>query len=125
MDKNLDRIHIKDLTVMGIVGIKPDERTTPQEIRVNCTMWVDTRPAAASDDIADAANYRTISKALIAHLEGGEPMLVERLVQELVDIVFETEPRVSSVKMTVEKPTALRHAGSVGITIRRSRVDTL
>ena len=119
---SLDKIKITDLTVMGIVGIKPDERTTPQEIRVNCTMWVDTRPAAKSDDIVDAANYRTISKAIIAHLESGEPMLVERLVQELADIVFETEPRVQSVEMTVEKPTALRHAGSVGITIHRDRV---
>jgi FolB domain-containing protein len=122
MDTNLDRIKITDLTVMGIVGIKPDERTTPQEIRVNATMWVDTRPAAASDDIVDAANYRTITKAMIAHLESGKPMLVERLVQELADIVFQTEPRVRSVEMTVEKPTALRHAGSVGITIHRSRV---
>lgn len=122
MHEELDRIHIKDLTVMGIVGINPDERTTPQEIRVNATLWVDTRPAAASDDIFDAANYRTITKALIAHLEAGDPMLVERLVQELVDIVFETEPRVESVEMTVEKPTALRHARSVGITIHRSRV---
>jgi FolB domain-containing protein len=122
MHDELDRIHITDLTVMGIVGINPDERTTPQEIRVNATLWVDTRPAAASDDIVDAANYRTITKALIAHLEAGEPMLVERLVQELVDIVFETEPRVDSVEMTVEKPTALRHARSVGITIHRSRV---
>jgi len=119
---NLDRIKITDLTVMGIVGIKPDERTTPQEIRVNATMWVDTRPAAASDDIDDAANYRTITKAMITHLEVGKPMLVERLVQELVDVVFQTEPRVQSVEMTVEKPTALRHAGSVGITIYRSRV---
>ena len=122
MHDELDRIHITDLTVMGIVGINPDERTTPQEIRVNATLWVDTRPAAASDDIVDAANYRTITKALIAHLEAGEPMLVERLVQELVDIVFETEPRVESVEMTVEKPTALRHARSVGISIHRSRV---
>ena len=122
MHADLDRIKITDLTVMGIIGIKPDERTTPQEIRVNATMWVDTRPAAASDDIGDAANYRTITKALIAHLESGKPMLVERLVQELVDIVLETEPRVRSVEMTVEKPTALRHAGSVGITIHRSRV---
>lgn len=122
MNSNLDKVHITDLTVMGIVGIKPDERTTPQEIRVNCTMWVDTRPAAKSDDIADAANYRTISKALIAHLESGKPMLVERLVQELADIVLATEPRVHSVEMTVEKPTALRHAGSVGITIHRDRV---
>ena len=122
MHEGLDRIHIKDLTVMGIVGINPDERTTPQEIRVTATMWVDTRPAAASDQIVDAANYRTITKALIAHLEAGDPMLVERLVQELADIVFETEPRVESVEMTVEKPTALRHARSVGITIHRSRV---
>ena len=123
MHDHLDQIHIKDLTVMGIVGINPDERTTPQEIRVNATLWVDTRPAAASDDIADAANYRTITKALIAHLEAGDPMLVERLVQELVDLVFQTEPRVESVEMTVEKPTALRHARSVGITIYRSRVQ--
>ena len=122
MDSNLDRIRISDLEVMGIVGIKPDERTTPQLIRVNATLWVDTRPAAVSDDIEDAANYRTITKALIAHLESGKPLLVERLVQELVDIVFQTEPRVQSVEMTVEKPTALRHAGSVGITIHRSRV---
>lgn len=122
MHDNLDRIHIRDLMVMGIVGIKPEERTTPQEILVNATMWVDTRSAAASDDIADAANYRTITKALIAHLESGEPMLVERLVQELVDVVFATEPRVRSVELTVEKPTALRHARSVGITIHRSRV---
>ena len=122
MSDHLDRIHITDLTVMGIVGIKPDERTTPQEIRVNATLWVDTRPAAASDAIEDAANYRTITKALIAHIEAGKPMLVERLVQDLVDVVFQTEPRVDSVEMTVEKPTALRHARSVGITIHRSRV---
>lgn len=122
--EQLDRIKITDLTVMGIVGIKPEERTTPQEIRVNATLWVDTRPAAKSDDIADAANYRTITKAMIAHLEAGEPMLVERLVQELADVVFATEPRVRSVEMTVEKPTALRHAGSVGITIHRSRVES-
>jgi FolB domain-containing protein len=122
MHEQLDRIHISDLTVMGIVGINPDERITPQEIRVNATLWVATRPAAASDQIIDAANYRTITKALIAHMESGEPMLLERLVQELVDVVFETEPRVESVEMTVEKPTALRHARSVGITIHRSRV---
>lgn len=106
----------------GILGIKPDERTNVQEILVNATLWVDTRKAAQSDDIEDAVNYRTINKAMIAHIEQGEPMLVERLVQELVDICFATEPRIREVEMTVEKPGALRHARSVGITIHRSRV---
>ena len=118
----MDRIHIIDLSVTGIIGIKPDERVNPQEILVNLTMWVDTTPAARSDDIRDAANYRTITKAVIAHIEQGEPMLVERLVQEIADIVFVTEPRVEEVEVRVEKPGALRHARSVGITIHRARV---
>lgn len=118
----LDRILIKDLSVPGIIGINPDERINRQQVLVNATLWAETRPAAASDDIADAVNYRTITKALIAHIEQGEPMLVERLVQELVDICFEMEPRVQRVEMTVEKPGALRHARSVGITIHRHRV---
>ncbi len=121
----LDRILIKDLSVSGILGIKPDERVNEQEILVNAVLWADTRPAAASDDIADAVNYRTVAKALIAHIEQGKPMLVERLVQELVDICFDLEPRISRVEMRVEKPGALRHARSVGISITRQRTAEL
>ena len=119
---SLDKVHILDLSVTGIIGIKPDERVNPQEILVNVTMGVDTRDAAKSDDIQDAANYRTISKAIIAHIEHGEPMLVERLVQEIADLIFDTEAKVREVEVRVEKPGALRHARSVGITIHRSRV---
>ncbi|MGB5656072.1 MAG: dihydroneopterin aldolase [Acidimicrobiia bacterium] len=116
-----DQIHIRDLLVSGILGINPDERVNPQDILVNATLWADTGPAAVSDDIDDAVNYRTITKRLIAHIEQGEPMLVERLVAELVGICFESDDRVEAVEMTVEKPGALRHARSVGITIHRTR----
>ena len=40
---------------------------------INVTMSVDLAPAAASDDIADAVNYRTVAKAIIAHVEQGSP----------------------------------------------------
>ncbi len=119
---HLDRIHITDLVVRGIVGINPDERINKQDIRVNATLWVDTRLAAASDDIEDAVNYRTITKAIIAHIQDGQPMLVERLVQEIADICL-SDDRVEQAEVTVEKPGALRHARSVGITVVRSRVD--
>jgi len=119
----LDRIHITNLEVPGIIGISPDERVTSQGIRVNAVLGVDTRRAAASDDIADAVNYRTVTKAMIAHIESGEPLLVERLVQELVDVCFGIDERIEEVEMTVEKPGALRHAESVGITIHRVRTD--
>jgi FolB domain-containing protein len=118
----MDRILIKDLMVRGILGINPDERVNRQDILVNITLWADTSTAAASDDIDDAVNYKTIAKRVIAHLEEGEPMLVERVVQEIADICLEDD-RVERVEVTVEKPGALRFARSVGISIIRSRVD--
>ena len=122
MTDRLDQIHIRDLVVSGILGINPDERINRQDILVNATLWADTRAAAASDDIDDAVNYRTITKQLIAHIEQGEPMLVERLVAELVAICLDADRRITAVEMTVEKPGALRHARSVGITIYRTRI---
>lgn len=119
----MDQIVIRDLLVRGIVGINPDERTKPQDVLVNLTMWADTRAAAASDDIADAVNYRTVAKAMIAHIERGDPMLVERLAAELAGICFDTDPRVEEVEVSVEKPGALRFAESVGVTIRRRREE--
>ncbi|MFQ5948981.1 MAG: dihydroneopterin aldolase [Acidimicrobiia bacterium] len=121
----LDRIRIHDLLVEGIVGIKPEEQSTPQQILVNATLWADTSPAAASDSIGDAVNYRTVTKAMIAHIEAGRPLLVERLAAELVRVCFETDPRIEEVELSVEKPGALRFARSVGVTLRRRRHEVV
>jgi dihydroneopterin aldolase/D-erythro-7,8-dihydroneopterin triphosphate epimerase len=123
MNQSLDRIIIRDLLVRGLVGINPDERKNRQDILVNITMWANTRPAAASDDIDDAVNYKTVTKAIIHHIENGDPMLVERLVAEVANICFETDHRVQAVEVTLEKPTALRFARSVGVSIYREREE--
>jgi FolB domain-containing protein len=117
----VDRIFIKNLLLRGIVGINPEERVNRQDILINISMWADTSSAAATDSIEDAVNYRTVAKAVIKHVEGGEPMLVERLVQEIADIALESDSRITEVEVTVEKPGALRFAESVGVSIRRSR----
>jgi FolB domain-containing protein len=119
----LDRIVIRDLLVRGIVGINPEERRDRQDILVNVTMWADTRQAAASDDIADAVNYRGVAKAMIAHIEAAQPHLVERLAADLAAICFAQDARVQAVEVSVEKPGALRFARSVGVVIYRQRED--
>ena len=116
-----DQVFIKDLLVRGIVGINPDERTKPQDVLINVTMWADTRAAAASDHIDDAVNYRTVAKKIISHVENGDPELVERLVAELADLVLASDTRIDEVQIRLEKPGALRFAKSVGVTIRRGR----
>jgi D-erythro-7,8-dihydroneopterin triphosphate epimerase len=117
----MDRVIIEDLLVRGIVGINDDERVNRQDIVIGVTMWVDTGPAAASDDIADAVNYRTVSKRIIEHVEGGEPQLVERLADEIAAICLDADERVAEVEVSVRKPGALRFARSVGVVVTRRR----
>jgi len=118
----LDQIHIKDLLVRAIIGINDEERINRQDVIINLTLFADTRPAAASDDIAHAVNYRTIAKNVIDFAESSQFLLVEKLAEEIARLCFQ-ESGVERVIVTVEKPTALRFARTVGITIDRSRAD--
>jgi FolB domain-containing protein len=120
----MDKIVIKDLLLRGIIGINEDERINEQDILINVVMIADTRPAAESDDIAQAVNYRTITKRIIAHVTDSSDFLVEKLVEDIARIIiidFEVERAI----VRVEKPGALRFAKSVGVEIERSRSDYL
>ncbi|MCA9074148.1 MAG: dihydroneopterin aldolase [Planctomycetaceae bacterium] len=117
-----DFIDITDLHMRTIIGINPDERVNKQDVYVNVTLETDCRPAAASDDINDAVNYRDLCKDIIDLVEGSSFLLVERLAEEIAKICLADE-RVQWVRVKVDKPGALRFAQSVGVTIERCRDD--
>lgn len=117
---SLDQIEIHDLLLRCIIGINESERKNKQDVLVNLILWADTRAAAHSDNIDDAVNYRTVAKQIIAHVEASEYFLVERLAERIAAICLRDE-RVERVQVKLEKPTALRFARSVGVTITRTR----
>lgn len=119
----MDKIIIKDLLLRGIIGINPEERVKQQDILINVVMFADIRQAAASDDIADAVDYKATTKRIIDHVEASSDFLVEKLVTDIARLALEGNPQVTKVQVRVEKPTALRFAQSVGIEIERSRAD--
>lgn len=116
----IDEIQIKDLALRTIIGITPDERRDRQDVVINITLYVDTRVAGQSDDVGQTVNYRTVTKRVIQMVETTAFNLVEKLAAEIARICLEDE-RVERVRVTVEKPGALRFARSVGITIERTR----
>lgn len=118
----LDEIQIKDLLLRTIIGINDEERHSRQDVLINVTLWADLQPAAASDNIADAVNYRTITKRIIQLVEGSEYYLVEKLAAEIAAICL-GDPRVERARVSVEKPGALRFARSVGVVVERDRTD--
>jgi dihydroneopterin aldolase/D-erythro-7,8-dihydroneopterin triphosphate epimerase len=117
-----DQILINDLFLRTIIGVNDDERSNRQDVLINLALDVDTRPAARSDDIADAVNYRSLAKQVIELVEDSQFFLVERMAEEIAQLCLR-DPRVTKVAVRVEKPAALRFARSVGVSIERSRDD--
>jgi D-erythro-7,8-dihydroneopterin triphosphate epimerase len=117
-----DEIRIKGLFLRTIIGINDDEREHKQDVRISLALAVDTRAAARSDEIDDAVNYRTITKDVIDLVENSKFFLVERMAEEIARLCLR-DPRVERVRVSIEKPAALRFARSVGVVIRRSRSD--
>jgi len=118
----MDKIIIKDLLVRSIIGINPEERVKKQDILINMILFADIRQAAQSDDIADAVNYKAITKRVIEHVEKSSDLLVEKLVSDIARLIL-SEFNVEKVRVRVEKPGALRFANSVGIEIERTQQD--
>ena len=119
---SLDRIIIRDLALRGIIGINDWEREHPQDIVINLVLSVDTRAAAASDDIADSLNYRTLTKEIATLVESSSFHLIEALAQAVARLCV-VEMGAESARVRVEKPGALRWARSVGVEIERGRGD--
>lgn len=117
-----DKILIRDLLVRGIIGINDWERKKKQDILVNLVLHLDTRAAASSDRIEDSLNYRSLTKAVVGHVEASSHFLVEALAADLARIAV-VDYGAEEATVRVEKPGALRFAQSVGIEIVRSRAD--
>ncbi|MBZ0110942.1 MAG: dihydroneopterin aldolase [Thermoanaerobaculia bacterium] len=110
---------VRNLLVRGILGINPDERTSRQDILINLEIFTDISAAAASDSIEDSLNYRSLTKAVIDHVESAQDLLVERLVTDVANLILREFP-AQAVRVRIEKPGALRFAESVGIETYRT-----
>ena len=117
-----DRLIIRDLLLRGIVGINDEERVKRQDILLNLEIESDTRPVAKDDDLDAGVNYRTVAKEIGALVEGSRYFTVERLAEEVARAILADE-RVTAVKVTLEKPGALRFAESAGVSIVRRPAD--
>ena len=118
-----DLIHVKDLLLRTIIGINDDERRNKQDVLINITLYAD-HTAAASDDINDTVNYRTITKETVKLVENSQFFLVEKMALEIVKICL-ADLRVARAVVTVEKPGAIRFARSVGVTVDRKQGDAI
>ena len=120
LEPGMARIRVKDLRLRTYIGIKEEEILNRQDVLINLTILYPAVDAVRDNDIDHALNYRTITKAIIAHVEGNRFALLERLTQEILDLVMSHES-VRYAEVEVDKPHALRFAESVSITLAGHR----
>ena len=118
----MDKIIIKNLIVMGIIGINDWEREKEQEIRINIVVYTDTKQAGLNDDLSLSVNYYTIAKKVQLHAEIVGRLTVEALAEDIAKLCLE-EKGVLKVEVMVEKPDVIKFVESVGVKIERLKND--
>jgi dihydroneopterin aldolase len=98
-----DTIYVRGLETRAILGVA-----------------CDAARAAARDDLADAVNYRTLSKAALAFVSQSRYRLVETLAERLAEHLMST-CSLPWIRLRVSKPGAIRFSRDVGVEIERGR----
>ncbi|MEW9549990.1 dihydroneopterin aldolase [Nonomuraea sp. NPDC050783] len=119
---SLDRIALKGLRARGRHGVLAAERELGQEFVIDATLFLDTAPAAAGDDLSRTVHYGELAEALVKVVEGEPVLLVETLAQRLAEVCLSHEV-VRKAEVSVHKPAAPIPLpfDDVVVTIERSR----
>ena len=117
-----DRVFLRGLTAECVIGFIDWERRVKQTVVVDLELPVDCRQAAVSDDVTDTVDYKKVSKRVLAFIEASEFKLVETLAQRLAMLILE-EFALEWIRLSINKPGAIRNSRDVGVSIERSRAD--
>jgi 7,8-dihydroneopterin aldolase/epimerase/oxygenase len=118
----VDRVALRGLKARGYHGVFPHEREEGQTFVVDLTLGLDTRPAAADDDLTKTVHYGIVAEEVVGIVEGEPVNLIETLAERIARACLGHEG-VQEVEVSVHKPNAPITVpfDDVTVTITRSR----
>ncbi|PHM29010.1 bifunctional dihydroneopterin aldolase/7,8-dihydroneopterin epimerase [Xenorhabdus budapestensis] len=114
----MDIVFIEQLSIITTIGVYDWEQTIKQKLVFDIEMGWDNKRAASSDDVEHCLDYAKVSETVIWHVENQRFALVERVAEEVADILL-NQFNAPWVKVKVTKPGAVAQAKSVGVVIER------
>ncbi len=121
-DVSADRIFLHGLTTECIIGFIDWERRVKQTVVLDLELPVDCRRAARTDEVADTLDYKKVAKRVLAYVAASECKLVETLAHRLALMIL-AEFGLPWVRISLNKPGAIRNSRDVGVVIERTRAD--
>jgi 7,8-dihydroneopterin aldolase/epimerase/oxygenase len=121
-ERHADRIFLRGLRVQCIIGFIDWERLTPQTLLIDLEIPCDCARTAVSDRVEDTIDYKRVAKRVLAWVPETQFHLVETLAQRLAMLLL-AEFSLDWVRVSINKPGAIRDSRDVGVTIERRSTD--
>ena len=115
-------IFIKDFIIHEIIGIHDHEKVKKQKIKFNIVIDINQNTLPNEKDLKSIINYDKITKKLENLVKNKKYNFLESLAEDSFVEIFK-DKRISSVKIKIEKPDAIKNASSAGVEIFKSRSD--
>ena len=115
-------IFIKDFIIHEIIGMHDHEKIKKQKIKFNIVINVNQNTLPNEKDLRSIINYEKITKKLKNLVKNKKYNFLESLAEDSFVEIFK-DKRISSVKIKIEKPEAIKNASSAGVEIFKSRID--
>ncbi len=117
---NGDRIELRDLRVMCVIGALTHERTAPQPLRIDVDLYADLCQAGASDDLSATVDYGTACNRIVSLCDDAQPQLLERLAELIAaDLCRESAVTAATVTVTKLRPPVAADLGTSAVRITR------
>jgi 7,8-dihydroneopterin aldolase/epimerase/oxygenase len=115
-----DRIRIEQFELHARIGVADEERSTPQKLVLNLTVWPKVGFEQMNDDIARAVNYVDVCQTSGEFVQERAFKLIETLASGLASKLLVAFP-LQSVEVEVRK-FVLPNTEYVSATARRTAV---
>jgi dihydroneopterin aldolase len=115
-----DELSVTGIECFGHHGVFEHERRDGQIFVVDLVLGLDTRPAAASDDLHDTVDYGSLVAHVKAAVESDPVDLIETVAQRISDVCL-LDHRVEWARVTVHKPGAPIDATFADVTLTITR----
>lgn len=109
-------ITIHELKIDTIIGVYAWERAIKQPVLFDIEFTIDNTIAATSDNIKDAYDYAAIAERVNQFVSNSNYQLIETLAERVAELLM-TEFKISGLKLRLSKPTAIKNAKAVSITL--------
>ena len=117
----MDKIHIKDLEIIGFHGAIPEEKVLGQKFVLSFELDVDLRQAGKNDDLTKTVHYGELAQKVEEEFTKTSYDLIEKAAEEICESVLLNYPLVKKVKLLLKKPWAptRKHVEYVAVEIER------